>query len=129
MQFDKRYNRTEFVSFLKNNFLPEDFVTETAVIPSVQSMAYTSGITKLGACESLDLVVYEIRHKSKHDARVGLSKEAFRFLADEWENRALVVFVPEDNDENYRFSLITIDLEETESGRIAKRYSNPRRYS
>ena len=129
MQFDKRYNRTEFVSFLKNNFLPEDFVTETAVIPSVRSMAYTSGITKLGACESLDLVVYEIRHKSKHDARVGLSKEAFRFLADEWENRALVVFVPEDNDENYRFSLITIDLEETESGRIAKRYSNPRRYS
>lgn len=129
MQFDKRYNRTEFVSFLKNNFLPEDFVTETAVIPSVQSMAYTSGITKLGACESLDLVVYEIRHKSKHDARVGLSKEAFRFLADEWENRALVVFVPEDNDDNYRFSLITIDLEETESGRIAKRYSNPRRYS
>ena len=129
MQFDKRYNRTEFVSFLKNNFLPEDFVTETAVIPPVQSMAYTSGITKLGACESLDLVVYEIRHKSKHDARVGLSKEAFRFLADEWENRALVVFVPEDNDDNYRFSLITIDLEETESGRIAKRYSNPRRYS
>lgn len=129
MQFDKRYNRTEFVNFLKNNFLPEDFVTGTAVIPPVQSMAYTSGITKLGACESLDLVVYEIRHKSKHDARVGLSKEAFRFLADEWENRALVVFVPEDNDDNYRFSLITIDLEETESGRIAKRYSNPRRYS
>ena len=129
MQFDKRYNRIEFVNFLKNNFLPEDFVTDTAVIPPVQSMAYTSGITKLGACESLDLVVYEIRHKSKHDARVGLSKEAFRFLADEWENRALVVFVPEDNDDNYRFSLITIDLEETESGRIAKRYSNPRRYS
>ena len=129
MQFDKRYNRTEFVNFLKNNFLPEDFVTDTAVIPPVQSMAYTSVITKLGACESLDLVVYEIRHKSKHDARVGLSKEAFRFLADEWENRALVVFVPEDNDDNYRFSLITIDLEETDSGRIAKRYSNPRRYS
>ena len=129
MQFDKRYNRTEFVNFLKNNFLPEDFTTETVAIMPMQSMLYTSAITKLGASESLDLVVYEIRHKSKHDARVGLSKEAFRFLADEWENRALVIFVPDDNDDNYRFSLITIDLEETESGRIAKRYSNPRRYS
>ena len=129
MQFDKRYNRTEFVNFLKNNFLPEDFITETVTITPMQSMFYTSAITKLGASESLDLVVYEIRHKSKHDARVGLSKEAFRFLADEWENRALVIFVPDDNDDNYRFSLITIDLEETESGRVAKKYSNPRRYS
>ena len=103
-------------------------VESTAISPS-QSMTYTSSITRLGSSEILDLVVYEIRHKSKHDARVGLSKEAFRFLADEWKNRALVIFVPEDNNDNYRFSLITVDLEETESGRIAKRYSNPRRYS
>ena len=129
MQFDKRYDRKEFVDFLKNNFLPEDFMVDAAAILPAQSMTYTSSITRLGSSEILDLVVYEIRHKSKHDARVGLSKEAFRFLADEWQNRALVVFVPEDNDDNYRFSLITVDLEETESGRIAKRYSNPRRYS
>ena len=129
MQFDKRYDRKEFVNFLKNNFLPEDFMVESTAISPSQSMAYTSSITRLGSSEILDLVVYEIRHKSKHDARVGLSKEAFRFLADEWKNRALVIFVPEDNNDNYRFSLITVDLEETESGRIAKRYSNPRRYS
>ena len=129
MQFDKRYDRKEFVNFLKNNFLPEDFMVESTAISPAQSMIYTSSITRLGSSEILDLVVYEIRHKSKHDARVGLSKEAFRFLADEWKNRALVIFVPEDNDDNYRFSLITVDLEETESGRIAKRYSNPRRYS
>ena len=129
MQFDKRYDRKEFVNFLKNNFLPEDFMVESTAISPAQSMIYTSSITRLGSSEILDLVVYEIRHKSKHDARVGLSKEAFRFLADEWKNSALVIFVPEDNDDNYRFSLITVDLEETESGRIAKRYSNPRRYS
>ena len=129
MQFDKRYDRKEFVNFLKNNFLPEDFMVESTAISPSQSMTYTSSITRLGSSEILDLVVYEIRHKSKHDARVGLSKEAFRFLADEWKNRALVIFVPEDNNDNYRFSLITVDLEETESGRIAKRYSNPRRYS
>ena len=35
MQFDKRYNRTEFVNFLKNNFLPEDFVTDFDVSGTV----------------------------------------------------------------------------------------------
>lgn len=70
-----------------------------------------------------------MRHNSVNDARVGLSKEAFRFLANEWEGRALVLFVPENNDANYRFSLITIDLDMTEEGKTLKRYSNPRRYS
>ena len=40
-----------------------------------------------------------------------------------------MLFVPENNDANYRFSLITIDLDMTEEGKTLKRYSNPRRYS
>jgi type I restriction-modification system DNA methylase subunit len=84
----------------------------------------------LGECESLGLVVYEVRHSSKHDARVGLTKEAFRLLADEFCERALVFFVPEDDDSNYRFSLIEITLDQSEeSSRISRRYSNPHRYS
>ncbi len=129
MEFNKRYNRAEFVSFLGSAFLPEDFMAETTDIKFERQTKYIRSITKLGKSEKLDLIVYEVRHTSTHDARVGLSKEAFRFLADEWENRALVLFVPEDNDANYRFSLITIDLNETEEGRIQRIYSNPRRYS
>ncbi len=129
MEFNKRYNRTEFVSFLKNKFLPEDFEAETTGIEFERQTKYIRTITKLGKSEKLDLVVYEVRHTSTHDARVGLSKEAFRFLADEWESKALVLFVPENNDANYRFSLITIDLNETEEGRLQRIYSNPRRYS
>lgn len=129
MQFNQVYNRTHFVSFLQNDFLPEDFqVTETPISLHTQTR-YTVNVTKLGVCDSLDLVVYEIRHQSKNDARVGLSKEAFRVLADEWQDKALVVFVPEGAPNNYRFSLITIDLDITETGKIEKRYSNPRRYS
>ena len=87
-------------------------------------------MTRLGECESLGLVVYEVRHSSKHDARVGLTKEAFRLLADEFCERALVFFVPEDDDSNYRFSLIEITLDQSEeSSRISRRYSNPHRYS
>ena len=129
MEFNKRYNRNEFVNFLQHKFLPEDFIAETTVIDIERQTKYIRSVTKLGSSELLDLVVYEIHHTSTHDARVGLSKEAFRFLADEWESKALVLFVPEGNDANYRFSLITIDLNETEDGKLQKIYSNPRRYS
>ena len=129
MEFNKRYSRNEFVNFLQHKFLPEDFIAETTVIDIERQTKYIRSVTKLGSSELLDLVVYEIRHTSTHDARVGLSKEAFRFLADEWESKALVLFVPEVNDANYRFSLITIDLNETEEGKLQKIYSNPRRYS
>ena len=129
MEFNKRYSRSEFINFLQHKFLPEDFIEETTVIDIERQTKYICSVTKLGSSESLDLVVYEIHHTSTHDARVGLSKEAFRFLADEWESKALVLFVPEGNDTNYRFSLITIDLNETEEGKLQRVYSNPRRYS
>lgn len=130
MEFNKAYNRAEFLSFLRTSFLPEDFQQEASVIDNPVQFQYTQQATRLGECESLGLVVYEVRHSSKHDARVGLTKEAFRLLADEFCERALVFFVPEDDDSNYRFSLIEITLDQSEdSSRISRRYSNPHRYS
>lgn len=73
-------------------------------------MNYASVATCLGKSKMLDLVVYEIKHSSRHDARVGLSKDAFRMLAGEKQSRALVIFVPENDVSNYRFSLIEIQL-------------------
>ena len=130
MDFNKAYNRTEFLTFLRINFLPEDFQQEISVIDNPVQFQYTQQVTRLGECDSLGLVVYEVRHCSKHDARVGLTKEAFRLLADEFCERALVFFVPKDDDSNYRFSLIEITLDQSEeSSRISRRYSNPHRYS
>lgn len=130
MDFSQRYNRENFVAFLRNEFLPEDdFLTETKEETIQQSANYIKKITQLGTCESLKLAVYEARHTSTNDARVGLSKEIFRFMANRRERKALVLFVPQGNDANYRFSLISIDLDETESGKIKHLYSNPRRYS
>ena len=130
MEFNKAYNRQEFIGFLKNRFLPEDFVQTEENVEFVTQTKYSTQAVKLGTCESLDLVVYEIRHTSKNDARVSLSKEAFRLLADEMEDRALVAFVPEDNDATYRFSFIEISLNiDDEHSRITRSYSNPRRYS
>lgn len=130
MEFNKAYSRREFVRFLQNSFLPEDFVPSEEEVWFRTKMTYSTEAVKLGTCQSLELVVYEVKHRSKHDARVSLSKEAFRMLADEMKDRALVIFVPEDSNANYRFSLIEITLDAADdSARITKRYSNPRRYS
>lgn len=130
MDFSKRYDRDEFMKFLQNEFLPEDvsFTTDPEV-EKQEKAKYIKAITKLGTCPSLRLAVYEARHTSPNDARVGLSKEIFRFMGNKRERRALVLFVPEENGANYRFSLISIDLHETEDGKIKHGYSNPRRYS
>lgn len=129
MEFDKAYNRNEFLQFLRVDFLPEDFVQEQTNILLQNQAKYTQSAIKLGVCKSLDLVIYEIRHSGKEDPRVGLSKEAFRMLADEWQSRALVIFVPEKSNANYRFSLINIELRGNDQGKIKREYSNPRRYS
>ena len=130
MDFSKKYNRDEFMKFLQNEFLPEDvsFTTDPEA-EKQEKTKYIKAITKLGTCPSLRLAVYEARHTSPNDARVGLSKEIFRFMDNKRERRALVLFVPEENGANYRFSLISIDLRETKDGKIQHGYSNPRRYS
>lgn len=130
MEFNKAYNRQEFVHFLQHRFLPDDFLPTEEPVTFWTKMTYSTQAVKLGTSAELDLVVYEVKHKSKNDARVSLSKEAFRMLADETVDRALVVFVPEGNNDNYRFSLIEITLEGKEdSSRVRRNYSDPRRYS
>lgn len=128
--FSQPYNREEFLNFLRREFLPDDFTQEQTNIEFATKTTYSKQATKLGVCKSLDLVVYEIKHSGKDDPRVGLSKEAFRMLSEEWQSRALVLFVPENNPINYRFSLIEIKLEGDEtSAKVHRKYSNPRRYS
>ena len=130
MEFNKAYNRQEFINFLQNSFLPEDFISTLEIVPFITQMHYSTKALKLGTSSSLDLVAYEIKHTSTHDARVALSKEAFRLLADENEDRALVIFVPEDDNSKYRFSFIEITIDIDKSGtHISRSYSNPHRYS
>ena len=130
MEFNKAYNRNELVKFLRTSFLPEDFIQEETTLANPKQFQYTQQVTRLGECKSLELVVFEVMHTSVSDARVGLTKEAFRMLADEFCERALVFFVPQDDNSNYRFSLIEITLEQKEgSAKVQRTFSNPHRYS
>lgn len=106
MEFNKAYNRQEFISFLRDKFLPGDFLpTEEDVYFSTQ-MTYSTQAVKLGASAELDLVVYEVRTQIKKRCKGVALKRGIPLLADEMEDRALVIFVPEDNNDNYRFSFI-----------------------
>lgn len=130
MNFNTSYNRAEFISFLRNEFLPDDFLQEETAVDFAAKPTYSQRAIKLGVCKSLDLIVYEVTHVGKEDPRVGLSKEAFRMLSEEWQDRALVLFVPANSASNYRFSLIEIKLEgDSQSAKVHRKYSNPRRYS
>lgn len=94
MEFNKAYNRQEFIHFLQHSFLPDDFVPTVEPVTFRTKMTYSTQAVKLGSSADLDLVVYEVKHNSTNDARVSLSKEAFRMLADEMEDRALVILRP-----------------------------------
>jgi len=72
--------------------------------------------------------VYEIEHRSEKDARVTLSRESFRLLAQYGVKKALILFVSKKSP-NYRLSFVTIDLTWDEGRKVKKEYSNPRRYS
>lgn len=127
INFKQLYNKAEFLHFLERDFLPTDFSEENEVLDFSDN--YTRQATRLGVCPCLELEVIEVIHTSTHDARVGLSKEVFKLLLNRSiRNRALILFVPQDNPGNYRFSLVNIDVEVDEN-KVRRAYSNPRRYS
>jgi len=130
INFNDSYKRDKFLPFLEW-FLPDDFIITEEKFDNLNfTTKYTEEVTKLGTCPSLELDVYEITHTSTHDARVGIAQDAFRLmLYKSYNNRALVIFKPE-NSRHYRFSLLQIEAEQVEnSARITRSYSNPRRYS
>ena len=46
MEFNKAYNRQEFVNFLQNSFLPEDFVPSTEEITFSTQTKYATQAVK-----------------------------------------------------------------------------------
>jgi hypothetical protein len=67
MDITTKYKRSDFIDFLSNSFLPEDFQTgnETIVIDKPHSRIKTA--EKLGYCPSLDVSIYEFKHGSIKD--------------------------------------------------------------
>lgn len=121
------YQRNLFLPFLRS-FL-DDFSQDVELLYLDGKTQFANKVYRLGRDNSLDLEVYEIHHTSSNDARVGIAKDAFRILhTQSFSNRALVVFIPEGS-KQWRLSLLQIEAEINEKGRLEKGYSNPRRHS
>ncbi|MEI6532761.1 MAG: TaqI-like C-terminal specificity domain-containing protein [Candidatus Roizmanbacteria bacterium] len=126
INFNETYNTNQFLTFVQD-FLPEDFVEKEEDIV-LENGKEISKARILGTCDSLDITIMEMEHKSDTDKRVAITKDAFKILANHWIHRALVIFKNMDSD-NYRFSLLTISLDLNDKNKVIKSYSNARRYS
>lgn len=127
MDFQQPYKRQAYLDFFRNTLLPEDFdLAEESITPGFETR-HIKKVVKLGEVPSLDLPVFEVKHKSENDPRVTLSKEAFRMLASYGKQQALILFTSTAA-ANFRLSLITLDLK-LDGKKVTKEYSNPRRYS
>jgi len=128
MDFTQVYNRTSWLNFLENSFLPDDFRITDESLP--YQGKFSKKVTKLGECPSLQLTVFEVNHSSVNDARIGLSKEAFTLVRDYTKfNKALALFVPQNISDLYRFSFVEYTPLVNEKGRVIREISNPRRFS
>lgn len=135
MNFQKDFNKEEFITFLKVNLLWDKFIQEEESRKDKDlwfKTKYFLEITKLWKAETIKsskidmnwLVILDILHNSKSDPRITLTKDAFRLMTNFWWQNALIVFHSKDS-KKYRLSLLTTvykwwDWKET---------SNPRRYS
>jgi hypothetical protein len=128
MDFKKPYNRTKYISFLRNQLLPDDFEEHDEEVGLGFKAQKIRKATKIGEVSSLDLNIYEIEHESENDPRVSISRDSFRFLAHYGVQKALIIFTSK-NSLNFRLSLVTVDLIWDEGKKVNKEYSNPRRYS
>ncbi|MDR0786182.1 MAG: hypothetical protein LBE74_09960 [Treponema sp.] len=98
MDITAGYDREEFIDFLRDRFLPDDFETAATDVNIDKKNALITIATRLGVCASMDLSVYEFRRTYTRNPRVILSREAFSILEryDKTASDALAVFYNED---------------------------------
>ncbi|OGF46492.1 MAG: hypothetical protein A2452_04325 [Candidatus Firestonebacteria bacterium RIFOXYC2_FULL_39_67] len=129
IDFKKKYDRTEYKEFFRDGLLPDDYTeSRDEDITRPHSYSYIKNVVKLGEYKPWDLKVYEIEHESENDPRVSLSKETFKMMISYGVENALVIFTSRNSD-NFRLSLVTINLKFEEGTKIVREFSNPRRLS
>ena len=118
IDFKKKYDRTEYKEFFRDGLLPDDYTeSRDEDITRPHSYSYIKNVVKLGEYKPWDLKVYEIEHESENDPRVSLSKETFKMMISYGVENALVIFTSRNSD-NFRLSLVTINLKFEEGTKI-----------
>lgn len=126
MNLNEKYNRDQFISFLKEVFL-KDFKSDIRPISTSNYKSFDKAHS-LGRSESLDLHVFEFEYSGSFNKRIALAKDAFQVMKQSATFQALAVFHSPGGDD-WRLSLMTANPQRTEKGKVTLAYSNPRRYS
>lgn len=126
MNLNEKYNRDQFISFLKEIFLL-DYQNDTRPISTSDYKSINKAFS-LGRSESLDLQIFEFEYSGSFNKRIALAKDAFQVMKQSATFQALAVFHSLEHDD-WRFSLMTANPQKTEKGSVTIAYSNPRRYS
>ncbi len=121
------YDRSNLVSFLKNDFLP-DFENDVRPV-STSNGSLLNNAQKLGESLRIGITVFEVVcDETDRGKRVAITQDAFRMLRETATRNALVVFFSPGNTE-WRLSLLTSTFDLDGKGKVISRASNPRRYS
>ena len=108
MNFLEPYSRSEYKKFFQDSLLTDNFRIEEEEVSLEFNPQYIKKAELIGRDKSLELEVYEVKHGSENDPRVGLSKDFFRLMSNYGSKHALAVFYSPKSD-NYRLSLATVE--------------------
>lgn len=125
MNIEKKYNRDDFLAFLKSfvpGFTRDVRSVGTSGLQSIKEVSY------LGESAELELAIFELTHLSSSDARVALAMDGFRVMKGSATYRALVIYCS-GKGEDWRLSLMTASPVVNEKGKVGQSFSNPRRFS
>ncbi len=123
----KAYSRTDFLDFLKNDFLP-DFTADKRPVRT-HDKSLLKNVEKLGDSSQTNISIFEaVCDDSDHGKRVAITQDAFRVLRDTATRNALVIFYSEKSN-NWRLSLLTSTFDLDSKGKVISKVSNPRRFS
>lgn len=127
MKLNDIYKREDFVEFLREEFLP-DFNKDIRNIDQRSTTKTIKSAKFLGESKDFDLHVFELETSGKSEKKISQALDSFKLLKEYQSYRALVAYYSDD-DQNWRLALLQMTPDVTEKGKIAHKFSNPRRYS
>ena len=110
-----------------DGLIDEDFEPSGLEIKVPDNTKHILGITNHGEFPNLSLYIFSVKHTKSLEARVAVTRDIFQVMKAHNFRYALVASYTDN--EGWRCSFISSDLELTESGKVTKKFSNPKRYS
>ena len=124
MDFDQPYSRADFVTFI-SRFIP-DFQSKNLNVLDVYLPLHDALL--LGSSDKLGLIVLEVSTSNEVEGRVALARAAVRLITSMGEEKALVVFRSDQDESQWRLSLVSFRPQIID-GKRTSNISDPKRHS